>query len=264
MNDNLEQLQKLTKLINTDRIITPDEIEQVISAVTKVLANNKKTTEELNAETKEVVEQALQVVSENLSTHKQTADEGNSKLASEMEARLKQTMDECRQMVEDTASTVMAMKPQDGLDADPKVAAELAVPLVMEQLPKQKEFILTGEDAVEKINALPLEPEFQIDASHIKNLPKQQTSHANAFVTRGQVFLKDLSSSLDGSTKIFAMPAFDRILLVSDSSFPYAAFKPDTDYTVDYSAYTITFTSQIDETTTLASGQTLLVMYTTL
>jgi len=70
----------------------------------------------------------------------------------------------------------------------------------------------------------------------------------------------DLTSSLNGALKTFSLPAFWRVISVHSSSFPYV-FRPTIDYTTDASAMTITFTSEIDETTTLATGQTLLVEY---
>lgn len=70
----------------------------------------------------------------------------------------------------------------------------------------------------------------------------------------------DLSSSLNGVLKTFSLPAFWRVIDVSSSSFPYS-FRPTVDYTVDASAMTITFTSEIEASTTLNTGQTLLVIY---
>ena len=70
----------------------------------------------------------------------------------------------------------------------------------------------------------------------------------------------DLSASLNGVLKTFTIPAFWRIISVHSSSFPNA-FRPTTDYTVNGSTYQITFTSEINAATTLASGQTIIVTY---
>lgn len=74
------------------------------------------------------------------------------------------------------------------------------------------------------------------------------------------VKLYDLSDQLNGLLKTFSLPAFWRVVNVTSSSFPNA-FRPSVDYTVDGSNYTITFTSEITATSTLATGQTLLVEY---
>ena len=63
----------------------------------------------------------------------------------------------------------------------------------------------------------------------------------------------DLSSQLDGVTKVFNIPAVWNIISVDLSSFPYALRK-NVDYT--YTQTTITFTDQVDAPSSLASGQT--------
>ena len=70
----------------------------------------------------------------------------------------------------------------------------------------------------------------------------------------------DFSSSLNGVLKTFSLPAFWRVISVHSSSFP-DIFRETVDWTSDASAMTITFTSQIDESTVLASGQSIVVIY---
>ena len=70
----------------------------------------------------------------------------------------------------------------------------------------------------------------------------------------------DIYDQLDGSTKTFTLPAFWRVISVHSSSFPNA-FRATTDYTTDASAMTITFTSEINAATTLATGQTVTIVY---
>jgi hypothetical protein len=121
------------------------------------------------------------------------------------------------------------------------------------------------EQIVEKINSLPDEDEFKIDASHIKGLPEIKDGKGQAVfsVERGGLKVYDLSSSLDGATKTFSLPAFDKIIMISSTSFPFT-FRPTVDYTSDASAMTLTFTSEITASTTLALGQTLLIVYSVL
>lgn len=70
----------------------------------------------------------------------------------------------------------------------------------------------------------------------------------------------DLSASLNGVTKTFTLPAHRKIVLVTGSSSPFGAFRPATDFT--HTRTTITFTANVDETVSLASGQSLLIIYT--
>ncbi len=77
--------------------------------------------------------------------------------------------------------------------------------------------------------------------------------------TGSDVKLYELSSELDGVTKTFTIPNNKRVLSVNSTSFPFSAFKPTTDYVT--TSTSITFTSEIDASSTLASGQTLLILY---
>ena len=120
----------------------------------------------------------------------------------------------------------------------------------------------TGQKIVEKINALPIEEEYQIDIEHIKGLKKAlkeaSTPGVTAISGRGRIKNYDLSSSLNGVLKTFAIPANWQVITVVSSSFP-SALRPVIDYT--YTPQTITFTSQIDAASTLATGQTLIIVY---
>lgn len=68
----------------------------------------------------------------------------------------------------------------------------------------------------------------------------------------------DLSSSLDGVTKTFTLPANARVLFVVGGSDP-GYFRRTVDYTT--TASSITFTDQIDAPTMLAAGQSIGVLY---
>lgn len=107
----------------------------------------------------------------------------------------------------------------------------------------------------------------RLDASAIKGLEdrlkkieKQGPVYVGGSPGKGAVKAYDLSASLDGVTKTFALPAFWRVIMVQSSSFP-TAFRQITDWTSDAAAMTITFTSAIDETSTLAAGQTIIIIY---
>lgn len=77
--------------------------------------------------------------------------------------------------------------------------------------------------------------------------------------TGSAVKVYDLSSQLDGVLKTFTIPNNLRVLAVHMSSFPFSSARPTTDYTT--TSTTITFTSEIDASTQLAAGQSLLVEY---
>lgn len=95
----------------------------------------------------------------------------------------------------------------------------------------------------------------------MKALPSMSHTLQGGIVGGGKfVYSYDLSASLDGSTKVFSLPHYWRIVNVSLSSFPNI-LRPTTDYTTDAVLDTITFTAQIDAGTALAAGQTCVIMY---
>ena len=70
----------------------------------------------------------------------------------------------------------------------------------------------------------------------------------------------DLSASLNGSTKVFSLPAFWRVISVHLSSFPNI-LRPTTDYTTDANLMQISFTAEIDAPTSLATNQSCIIIY---
>ena len=102
--------------------------------------------------------------------------------------------------------------------------------------------------------------------SDIKGLQEELKKRGQTIMTGGGsggghiVKAYDLSDQLNGTLKTFSLPAFWRIISVHSSSFPNA-FRPTTDFTSDASAFTITFTSEILSSSTLAAGQTIIVTY---
>jgi len=119
-----------------------------------------------------------------------------------------------------------------------------------------------------------LQDEDRLDASAIKNLKKYidielskiKTSGKTVYVGGGSsgggriVKSYDLFSQLNGVLKTFSLPAFHRVISVHSASFPFS-FRENVDYTTDASAMTITFTSEIIPQETLATGQTVTVVY---
>lgn len=81
-------------------------------------------------------------------------------------------------------------------------------------------------------------------------------------VMGGHVQYYDLSSQLNGSLRVFSVPAFARILNVQLSSFPNI-LRPTVDWTSDAAAMTLTLTSEIPDQS-LSAGQTLVILYANL
>jgi hypothetical protein len=116
----------------------------------------------------------------------------------------------------------------------------------------------TAEDIRNKLELLEGEERLSIEAIRglSEELKKIRPISGGGVTGRDIVKNYDLSPYLDGVTKTFNIPGTWSIIGVYCSSFPHA-LRPVIDYTNTDS--TITFTSQIDETTTLATGQTVVM-----
>lgn len=267
MPENLENLQKISKILSLDKIVTNEEVEAILQGIVGILSNFKKSTEALNDETKERVQNLLNYVvdehSKMVSKMEEHTGEHAKKMTAEMEGKMADMLSQCKDLMEECKM----MMPMDGKDAD----EERVISEVLEKikLPEYREFVLDekGEQIVKEINELPTDnDDLKIDAKHIKGLPDLKDNKGKTVFTaiRGpEVKIYDLSAQLDGVTKTFSLPAFRLVFDVRSSSFPYA-FRPTTDYTTDGAAMTITFTDQITADATLAAGQTLYILYLTI
>jgi len=158
---------------------------------------------------------------------------------------------------------------EDGEDAD----EERIIEKLTEKIPKIEDI----EDRLPKLgeqirNSLELlQGEDRLDMDAIKGLKKKLEKIKKPTIIKGGgggspstggkvVKVYDISSQLNGTKKTFSLPSFWRVLTVQSSSFPNA-FRPTTDYTTDASAMQITFTSEITASSTLASGQTIIIQY---
>lgn len=198
--DNLQQLTKLAKVINTDKIITQEEIQQVIQVIVGVLANNKKEVISLNEETKILINQLYdRIVKDQVSLEgkiKSELSDTQDAITSENDAKLAKFLQEARMLLNEARAAM----PQDGKDADP---ADV-VPLVIEQIKLPETFVLQGkgEQIVAEINDLPTEDdELKIDAKHIKNLPKEVQKHSFA-VQRNLAWYDESTLLIENPTKI--------------------------------------------------------------
>lgn len=179
---NLENLNKLAKLFGTDRLISPEEIQEIRGVLVGVLANNKKELESLTAETRELVNKVLNKVLDEHDTYleksKQIVQEAKSDTTEAIQATMK-SLEEVKKLCKE----VMDCKPENGKDADEEYVIGEVLNRI--KLPEYKEVVLDdGGAIVDKINALPVNEENQIDAKHIKNLPEVKGRVSGGGVSR--------------------------------------------------------------------------------
>lgn len=119
----------------------------------------------------------------------------------------------------------------------------------------------TGEEIVAKINALPILPEMQIDASHIKNLPRpKQPKNKKGGGAHGggdSVFYYDLSDQTDGVKRSFAIPANSKLIWVGGTDSPGGQYRIGSDVTGSGTS-TLTISSSMAAPT---QGATLHIQY---
>jgi len=121
----------------------------------------------------------------------------------------------------------------------------------------------TGEEVIDKINA---DKTMLIKMNKIEGMDeiekgirvnRANTNEMMAF-SGSTVLTADISDQLDGVLKTFTLPSNARVLLVLSSSTPNI-MRPTVDYTATASA--ITFTAEISASTTLATGQSVIILY---
>ena len=168
---NEEQLKKLAQIFNTERIVSPEEIAGVLEAIVGILANNKKSIDALTEESKATLQQTLQGIADEHNSIVSQVDKVTRETKSSVESEVKSQLEAVQKRVEDLLAECKDMMPEDGKDADE--AQIVADVLEKIKLPEYKEVVLDdGGEIVDKINALNVSPENQIDWVHIKNAPE--------------------------------------------------------------------------------------------
>lgn len=173
---NAETLKKLLKEINdsfVNSIITPKEIEKILSGIVSILSEFKKSTNDLNAETKTVIASILDEVEQKKALFFSDAEKSTTKAILFLDSEIQKAIAEIKILGKEIkANPPKAGDPgAPGKDADEETIIEKVLALLPKYEPTISE---TGESIVLKINELDINPEFQIDASHIKNLPKRE------------------------------------------------------------------------------------------
>lgn len=125
--------------------------------------------------------------------------------------------------------------------------------------------LTTGENIRNALEALPEGDKLAMSAiegleTELEKIRATKTSVQTGVTGRDIITKYDLSPYLDGSTKTFNIPATWAVISVACSSFPNV-LRPTIDYTNTNT--TITFTNEIEASTTLAAGQTVVLILVT-
>lgn len=162
----MEDLQKLLKTFNkfTDKIVSEQDITDILIGISAVLKKYKEESENLNKDTLALVNEAEGHFYA-LYTQLKEQGESNSVDFNTLKSEILAIANNLKNGVDgkDGADGV------DGKDADEEFIVEKVLSQI--KLPEFKQNIVTGEEIVDKINELSRDPENQIDFSHIKNVP---------------------------------------------------------------------------------------------
>lgn len=259
-NSKLLELVEQFNKINSDYDKHLNLVNE-LNNIDSILLKNKDEIKSLLNDVEKLLNEKVNALSQIENNNKQKIDNTENKLS--------KLISEFSQMKESMPKHHEGMSKHES-DIE-KLKQDVSILLAKENEPEDKDEELKGEEIVEMINSLPLEDEYKIDKSHIKgleDLEKQistlkKGSTTSGFGVVGRDLFKDidLSSQLDGVTTTFQLPAVWNIITVNLSSFPFGSLRKGIDFT--YTSTAITFTSQIDPATQLASGQSCILTVVT-
>ena len=258
MDKNLEKLEQLLKVIEEG--VTKEEFvkafESLVSYVLKIEKRNNLEIESLKTNFSDTIEKIRGIVDATISELKGRV---NNIFVGERLDEMHKSIKDKLSSVDERMSTV-----RDGKDADENRIMEGVMKKI--RVPKDGSPD-TPADIRNKLETL--EGDNRLDKSAIRGiediekvLDAMKDGSGKTFVIGGKgrnsVHLYDLSSQLNGVLKTFTLPSNFGVIGVWCSSMPNA-FRPTIDYTEGNK--TITFTDEINASTTLAAGQTLILQY---
>ena len=158
----LEKVNKLLELVKEDTV-TPKDLENFIQGILLFVKNEKEDFQKSSQEQNTYVESVIQYIETKVKETEKVLNGAVQENSQEMNASIK----EVKRILEEVRA-IKATKGEDGKDGqdgkdgvDGKDGKDGSPD--------------TGENIVDKINALSLDEENKIDASHIKNLPQVKT-----------------------------------------------------------------------------------------
>lgn len=262
--DARQTLAKQLKAIKD--AVTMTQLSKAIEAMLLFEKNlGKRTETELTAIKKAVdtaIERIQTIAQKESETSKQEIMDYCDNMMNEMRLTHESMMAECDQKMSEVKDG------EDGMDADEQKVIEA----VLAQIPPVKELEPeTPESVRDKLESIEVE-ENKLAISAIRDLEEElkklrkQISEISSrpvggIASRDIVKNYDISSQLNGVTKTFQTPAMFRVITVMLSSTP-SALRENVDYT--WTDTTLTFTSEIEASTSLASGQSAIILYTSI
>lgn len=242
-------------------------ISQVISAVKEVRANLKKEIDDSNTLNKGLLKDFDQEIRIKLDEKLESRLEAFQALLSKDNKQVKgEFYKSLNAEVYKLEKAIREIEPFNPNQIESKFSE------VINQLEKRISDIRSLTNVEIRDSLETLKDEERLDVSAIKGIEKLvkklvgdvknfgKTIYVGGGSSGGGRIVKayDLSSQLNGVLKTFNLPAVWRVISVHSSSAPFT-FRETTDYT--WTPTTITFTSEIDATSTLNTAQSVTIIY---
>ncbi len=183
MNDTQKSLEKLLRVFSADKIVSPEDIKEVVAAIIKIMAEHKKSYDTVSEDAKGQLQQNLQMLSTEHGKSLATLQKDVTKTKAEIEKLTKETNDRAFKKLQTLIAKVKL--PKDGKDSDPEMVANLVLAKI--KLPEYKEFILTPEQTRDSLETL--EDDERLDAKAIKGLERYLERYFGKVYKKGKDML---------------------------------------------------------------------------
>lgn len=207
--NTIKQFQDIIGKFASAKIMTQDDIQQILEGIMKIMNTFKKGNETLNTDTTKTVDDLYtktKKIQGEIIAMKDGFISDNSKTKEDLISQTDKKLIEMKALFDD----FLLLRPDDGKDAD----NELIINEVLQQMefPEEKEIEMdTGADIIKKINE---DPDSQIDANKIKNLPKGTREIIREVGGRSGAYETPL---VDSTGKAIPKDAFGRYVIPDQS-----------------------------------------------
>ena len=132
MDNNAQDIEKLLRVFSADKIISPDQIQEVFSGIINILAENKKGVESLNSETKQQLQDHLKQMASDHNKLYKAIESDLKRSKAEIEKLTKETNNRAFKSLQELIGKIKMPKDgvdgkdgQDGLDGSPDSPVEV-------------------------------------------------------------------------------------------------------------------------------------------
>lgn len=241
--ENRQQLEKLAKIFNTDKVVTTEDAHEVLKGVAKIMLSFKNSNIVLNKETEKKVKDLFDKISDMSSKMKTDMDSSHSTMKKDMKADMASAMKECKKIMD----RMIEMKPKDG---EPGKPGENGSPDTPDEVRDKLESLKKGKklsvNAIEELAGI-IEDLYSKLEKQGKELSEKSSSTGRA---SGRVyrFIDDETptGTINGSNQTFTLVKTP----ISGSLKVYLGgirLRVSQDYTFSHRTLTMTIAPQVGE-----------------